>query len=103
LIACGLGGYAARRRGDRGDEPVEVVAVAAATFAIVPAVVVYLGALDYSAGALGEGSLVVLRPSAGATLLLGVAWATVAGYMGWKLADAREGTSGRRVERSGSR
>jgi hypothetical protein len=103
LIACGLGGYAARRRVDARDEPVGVLGVAAATFAIVPAVVVYLGALDYSAGALGEGSLVVLRPSAGATLLLGVAWATVAGYMGWKVADAREGTSERRVERSGSR
>ncbi|HZA20054.1 MAG TPA: hypothetical protein VE889_04290, partial [Actinomycetota bacterium] len=101
LIACGLGGYVARYRTERPEEPFAVLSVAVATFAIVLAVVVYLGRLDYSAGVLGEGSLVVLRASSGAALLLGMLWAVVAGYIGWKVAEARE-QQGRRVPRNGS-
>jgi hypothetical protein len=90
LTACLLGGYVARRRAEQPGKPFEVLGVAAATFAIVLAMVVYIGTLNYSAGALGEGSLLVLRPSAGAVLLLALVWAGAAGFAGWKVAEGQD-------------
>jgi hypothetical protein len=90
LVACLLGGYVARRRAERADKPLEVLGIAAATFAVVLSLIVYVGTLNYSAGALGEGSLLVLRPSAGAVFLLALLWGGAAGYAGWKVADGQE-------------
>ena len=84
-IACSLAGFWARRTSKRADLPV-VIGVFAATFGIVLAALAWLGEARLGASLLGRG-LARLDVNAPATLLLGFAWAAVAGAAGWFLAD----------------
>jgi hypothetical protein len=103
LCACLLGGYAARRRTDHPAKPFEILAVSAAAFAISLALLVYVGTLDYAAGFLGAGSLLVLQPAVGPVFALAVIWAGAAGYAGWKVAETQERAPRReRMQREGS-
>jgi hypothetical protein len=87
--ACLFGGYLARRRTSHPATAFGVLGTAASVFALSLAIVVYLGTLDYSAGVLGAGALVVLRPDAASVFLLALLWAGAIGYAGWRVAEAQ--------------
>jgi hypothetical protein len=90
VAACILGGYVARRRTSHRGKPVAVLGTAAVVFAGSLAAIVYAGTLNYSAGALGEGALIVLRSDAVSVFLLALVWAGSLGYAGWKVAETQE-------------
>ena len=84
-IACSLAGFWARRTSKRSELPV-VIGVFALTFGWVLALLAWLGEARLGAALLGRG-LARLDVNAPATLVLGLAWAAVAGVAGWVLAD----------------
>ena len=84
-VACSLAGFWARRVSAR-SELVPVIGTFAGVFAVVLAVLAWLGEARLGASLLGRG-LAQLDVNALATFFLALAWAAVAGTAGWFLAD----------------
>jgi hypothetical protein len=92
LVACSLAGFWARGSAQR-DEAVPVLAWFAGIFAVTLGLLAWLGEARLGAALLGRG-LARLDVNAFATLVLGFAWAAVAGFGGWTLADRSKGDDG---------
>jgi hypothetical protein len=100
LIACLLGGYAARRRVSDPRRFLEVVGIAACVFSVLLAVLAYLGGISLDRAFLGEGNLFVMSADSAAAFFLAFLWAAAAGAAGWKVAESQIETDdehGRRV------
>jgi hypothetical protein len=85
LAACVFGGYVAWRRARGPEKMLEVLTVAAATYAVALTAAVWLGNVE---GTIGQNASFVIGPDAPAVFFLGFAWAAAAGFLGWKVGEA---------------
>lgn len=90
LIACGAGGYWARRNSHRPERSGPTLAVAAFVFAGVLAFLGWLGEARLGAELASSRGFGVVSPRAWLVFVLGVLWAGGAGYAGWTIADKRQ-------------
>jgi hypothetical protein len=89
LAATLFGGYAARRRTGDPGRVVDVVSIAAGVFAVVLAVLVFIGTISIDRALLGRGNLLAISPRPALVLVLGFVWATALGFAGWKAAESQ--------------
>jgi hypothetical protein len=94
LVACLLGGYAARRNADDSARLVEVLAGAALTFSIPLAVLAALGDARLGAGLIKPRGFAHVAPDAVTVLLLAAMWAAALGLAGWRIAESQPGEEG---------
>lgn len=87
LIACLLGGFAARRRAARPQDMLAVLATAAGTFAVTLTVLAWIGGARVTAGRAGSDGFAGVAPSAGGVLVWALVWASMLGWAGWKVGD----------------
>jgi hypothetical protein len=90
LIACLLGGFAARRHTSAPRKVIEILAVAAATYAVVLFELAALSEARLGAGLVAERGFARLAPQAGMVLLLAFVWAAALGFVGWKIAESQD-------------
>jgi hypothetical protein len=87
LVACFFGGYVARRRANEADRVFEVIGLAAAVFAGVLALLVFIGTARVDQAFMVRGNLLAISPQPGVVMLLSFVWAAVFGFAGWKAAE----------------
>lgn len=90
LLACGAGGYWARRNTRDPRRMVPVLGWTALIFAATLAILGWLGEARLGAYLAGTRGFGVVAPRAWIVFLLGALWAGGAGYAGWTLADKRQ-------------
>lgn len=89
-ISAGLlGGFYARRNAADTGSIVQVLGVAATTYALVLFEFAALAEARLGAGLIRARGFGRVAPDAGTLLLLAFAWAIVAGLIGWKIGDAQ--------------
>jgi hypothetical protein len=95
LVACLLGGFAARRNADDSARLVEVLGAAAVTFAAPLAAAVAVADARLGAGLVKARGFAHIAPDAVMVLVLAAIWAAALGYAGWSIADSQkdEGTA----------
>jgi hypothetical protein len=89
-LACLLGGFASRRNARDPGNVVQVLVTAAVAYGIT-----LFGLAAFSEARLGAGLIRArgfgrIAPDAASVLLLAIAWAIVAGFVGWKIGDAQQ-------------
>lgn len=92
LAACLMGGFHARRTARRDDPEMHVLGAAALVYSIVLGVLAALSEARLGAGLVREKGFGKVSPDPALTFLLAAAWALVAGYAGWKLAETQTPT-----------
>ncbi|MGH2729508.1 MAG: cell division protein PerM [Actinomycetota bacterium] len=85
VIACLLGGYAARRNAGDAGKVVPILGTAALVFGLALAVLAVLGEARLGAGLVRERGFGRVAPDPLAALFLGGIWAAVVGFLGWRL------------------
>jgi len=88
VAACLTGGYVARRRSP-GVSVVKVLGFAAITYSVSLVVLARLGRARLGAELVTERGFGLVAPDVGFVFLLALVWATLLGYVGWRLAEAR--------------
>ncbi|MGH2693768.1 MAG: zinc-ribbon domain-containing protein [Actinomycetota bacterium] len=88
-LACLIGGFTARRSAPSGSKPYEVLGVAAATFAVVLALLAWVGRARLGAELVTARGFGLVAAGSIQVLLFGFAWAALFGYLGWRLAGGR--------------
>lgn len=91
LLACLLGGFAARRATKDPSKVIEVLVAAAFTYAIVLFELAALSEARLGAGLVREQGFGLVAPVPGLVLLAALLWALLAGYGGWRLAESGAG------------
>jgi hypothetical protein len=93
FAACLLGGYAARRNAGDARKVAPILATAALVFGVTLGVLAVLGEARLGAGLVRERGFGRVAPDPLAALVLGVVWAAVVGFLGWRLGggEARAG------------
>ena len=89
LVACTVGGFAARRHRTDGRGSHVILGVAAAFFAGTLGLLAAIGDARLGAGLIRDRGIGRVAADSGMVLLLGGAWALVAGFVGWRLASGR--------------
>lgn len=89
LLACSLGGFAARRHTRAERKVLEVLVVAAATYGIVLFELAALSEARLGAGLVTQTGFARLAPDPTLVLLLASLWALGAGFLGWKIAESQ--------------
>jgi hypothetical protein len=89
IVACLLGGYAARKKAADPNRFVEVIGVSACLFSVIVAVLAYVGGISLDRAFLGEGNLFVLSADPAAAFFLSFLFAALLGAAGWKVADSQ--------------
>jgi hypothetical protein len=89
LAATLFGGYAARRRASDPGRAVDVICTAAGVFAVVLAVLVFIGTVSIDRALLGRGNLLAISPRPAIVLVLSFIWAVALGFAGWKAAESQ--------------
>ena len=90
LVACLLGGFAARRNAKGSMRTIEVMLAAALTFAIPLGVLATLSTARLGAGLVRPRGYAYVAPDALVTFGLALLWAAGLGFAGWKMAEAQE-------------
>jgi hypothetical protein len=91
LVPLGAGlyaGFAARRRTTHPRRQLEILAIAAVTFAAALALLTMLGNISLDRVFLGAGNHLVLGADAATVFVLAILWAGAAGIAGWMIADS---------------
>jgi zinc-ribbon domain len=90
VVAMVGAGFIARRRSARPRAFLPVIVVGAIVFALVTALVAWLGQARLGAGLVRSHGFAVVAARADVVLLVCLAWAVVGGVIGWKLAERRD-------------
>jgi hypothetical protein len=91
VLSCVLAGFAARRNARVPGDVVQILALAAGVYALVLFEFAGLAEARLGAGLIRARGFGRVAPDAASVLLLAFAWAVVAGFVGWRIGDAREG------------
>ncbi|MGH2747271.1 MAG: cell division protein PerM [Actinomycetota bacterium] len=86
LASCLLGGVAAYRAASDRSRMAEIIATAAATFALALTALAVLGDARLGLGVLDRRGFGVVAPGEAVVLVLALIWALVIGLVGWKIA-----------------
>lgn len=97
LAACLLGGYSAGRNTSHPDRVVVVLGVAAVVFAVVVAGLAVLAEARLGAGLVRARGFGRVAPDPLGSLVFGVAWAAIVGWLGWRLGGRSKVDSRERV------
>lgn len=87
LASCLLGGLAAYRAASDRSRMAEIIATAAATFALALTALAALGDARLGLGVLDRRGFGVVAPDEAVVLVLALIWALVIGLVGWKIAE----------------
>lgn len=90
IVACSAGGWFLARLRPTRAESWRAVLLAATTFALVLAVLAWIGDARVGAGLIRDRGVAMLAVRAVPTFAWGMLWASVFGWLGWEIAMRRQ-------------